>query len=61
LATNLDNDESRRELLSGGAQLDLSLSILSTLDMTFSVGGGIAVEDGQQPRYEWMVSLKVLR
>ena len=61
LAANLDDRESRREVLSGGAQVDVSLSVLSALEMMFSVGAAIAVENGQRPRYEAMVSLKVLR
>ena len=61
LATSLDDHELRRELLSGGVQADVSLSVLSALEMIFSVGAGVAVEDGQRPRYEAMISLKVLR
>ena len=61
LATNLDDRESRREVLSGGVQVDVSLSVLSALESMFSVGAAIAVENGQRPRYEAMVSLKVLR
>jgi hypothetical protein len=35
--------------------------MLSVLDMTLSVGGAVAFEDGHQPRREAMISLKVLR
>lgn len=61
LATNLDDRDSRRRLLNGGAQCDLSISALSALDMMLSFGVATAVERGHAPRYEAMVSLKVLR
>ena len=61
LATNLDDRDSRRRLLNGGAQFDLSISALSALDMMLSFGVATAVERGYAPRYEAMVSLKVLR
>jgi hypothetical protein len=61
LATNLDDRDSRRRLLNGGAQFDLSISALSALDMMLSFGVAAAVERGYAPRYEAMASLKVLR
>ena len=61
LATNLDDRASQRRVVSGGAQIDVSMSVLSALEMMFSVGAGVAFEDGQAPRREVMVSLKVLR
>jgi hypothetical protein len=61
LATNLDDHDVRRAALDAGAQVDLRFSVLSALDMTLSVGGAIALEDGYAPRREAMVSLKVLR
>ena len=61
LATNLDDRASRRRLLSGGAQFDVSISVLSALELTLSVGAGVAIEDGRRPRRELMMSLKVLR
>lgn len=61
LATNLDQDESRRVLFNTGAQADLKISALSALDLTLSFGAAIAVERGQAPRREAMISLKVLR
>ena len=60
LTTNLDAASSR-ELASAGFQVDLRLGLLSALDLTLSVGGGTTVEDGERPRHEVMVSLKVLR
>ncbi len=61
LATNLDDGSVRRALGNVGAQADVRISALSTLDMTLSFGGAIAFEDGYAPRRELMVSLKVLR
>ncbi len=61
LATNLDDRAAQRRVVSGGAQIDVSMSVLSALELMFSVGAGVAFEDGQAPRREVMVSLKVLR
>ncbi|MEO6565859.1 MAG: hypothetical protein ABIO63_07470, partial [Casimicrobiaceae bacterium] len=61
LATNLDDAAYRRVVYNGGAQLDLKISALSTLDLTLSFGAAIAVERGYAPRHEAMISLKVLR
>ena len=61
LMTNLDAASARRTITNAGAQLDFRLSVLSTLDLTLSVGGAVAFERGVGPRREAMVSLKVLR
>ena len=61
LATNLDHRPSQRRVVSAGAQIDLNMSVLSALELTLSVGTGIAFEDGRQPNRELMVSLKVFR
>ena len=61
LATNLDDRPARRALLNGGVQIDLSISALSVLDLMLSFGAGVAVERDYAPRYEAMISLKVLR
>jgi hypothetical protein len=61
LMTNLDETEIRRKVGNVGGQLDFRLNLLSTLDLTLSVGGAIAFEPGFGPRREAMVSLKVLR
>jgi hypothetical protein len=61
LATNLDHREARRRVVSAGAQIDVSMYALSALDLMFSVGAAVAIEDGQRPRRELMLSLKVLR
>jgi hypothetical protein len=60
LTTNLDVEAPRR-LISGGAQLDVRLSLLSALDLTLSGGAAVAAESGERPRHELMVSLKILR
>jgi hypothetical protein len=41
--------------------VDLSISALSALDLTLSLGVAIALENGHPPRHEAMISLKVLR
>ena len=61
LGTNLDSEEFRRFASNVGGQLDFRVTALSTLDMTLSVGGALAFEDGYDSRRELMVSLKVLR
>ena len=61
LATNLDDRPARRALFNGGAQADLGISALSALDLMLSFGAAVAVERDHAPRYEAMISLKVLR
>ncbi len=61
LAMDVDDADLRRRVLSAGAQLDLSMTALSALEMTFSIGAAVALEDGHRPRRELTVSLKVLR
>jgi hypothetical protein len=61
LVTNLDATDLRRKVGTVGGQLDFRLNLLSTLDLTLSVGGAVAVEPGFGPRREARVSLKVLR
>jgi hypothetical protein len=61
LATNVDDRRSRRVVYDGGAQVDWSISALSALDLTLSMGGAVAIERDHPPRYEAMISLKVLR
>ncbi len=61
LATNLDNSSVRRVAGDAGAQLDFRFSVLSALDVTLSVGGAVAFQNGHAPRREGMISLKVLR
>jgi hypothetical protein len=61
LVTNLDAARTRRAVSDIGGQFDFRLNILSTLDLTLSVGGAVAYEQGFSPRREAMVSLKILR
>jgi hypothetical protein len=61
LATNLDAAAVRRTVTNAGAQLDFRFTALSTLDLTLSVGGAVAYQDGTGARREAMISLKVLR
>jgi hypothetical protein len=61
LATNLSRPELRRVIGDTGGQIDMRIGALSALELTASVGGGIAFEAGHAPRRELMVSLKVLR
>jgi len=61
LATNLDDPSARRFIYNAGAQVDLSISTLSVLDLTLSMGAALAFERGHGPRREAMISLKVLR
>jgi hypothetical protein len=59
--TNLDAAGIRRTVTNAGGQLDFRLNVLSTLDLTVSVGGAIAFERRQGPRREAMVSVRILR
>ena len=61
LATNLDDPSARRFIYNAGAQVDFSISTLSVLDLTLSMGAALAFERGHGPRREAMISLKVLR
>jgi hypothetical protein len=61
IVTNLDSRPARRTLADVGAQVDVRLTLLSSLDLTLSAGYAIAVEDGRRSRGETMVSLKLLR
>ena len=61
LSTNLDAPEARRVVTNTGGQIDFRFGALSALDLTLSIGGAVAVERGQAPRREAMVSLKILR
>jgi hypothetical protein len=61
LITNLDAADIRRKVSDVGGQLDFRLNVLSTLDLTVSVGGAVAYEQGHGARREAMVSLKIFR
>jgi hypothetical protein len=61
LATNLDVPAARQTAADIGAQLDVRFSVLSALDLTFSVGGAVAFRNDAPTTGEAMVSLKILR
>jgi hypothetical protein len=61
IAANPESDALRRVVTDAGAQVDFRFGLLSTLDMTVSVGGAYAFEDGRAPRGEAMLSIKILR
>jgi hypothetical protein len=61
LGTNLDDASVRRFVENVGAQLDLRINAIDSLDLTLSFGYAMAFEDGQGPRREAMVSLKLGR
>jgi hypothetical protein len=61
LATNVDARAVRRSTYDAGVQADLRTIMLSELEMTFSVGAAVAVEQGRRPGRELMFSLKILR
>jgi hypothetical protein len=51
----------RRTVTDTGAQVDFRFGLLSTLDLTISVGGAVAFEDGRAPQREAMLSVKILK
>ena len=61
LMTNVDAAGIRRTVSNAGGQLDFRLNMLSSMDLTVSVGGAIAFEKNAAPRREAMVSLKLFR
>ena len=61
LVTDLDGRDIRRKAVDAGAQLDFRFNVLSTLDMTLSIGAAVAAMEGRgAPRREAMISLTVL-
>lgn len=61
LVTNLDRAAVRRTAATAGGQIDLRLTMLSSLDLTLSVGGGMRFQRGVPARREAMVSLALLK
>lgn len=59
LATDFDNADFRREVYDVGAQMDFRIIVLSTMNLTFSLGYAMAFEDGHKPVDEIMISLKI--
>jgi hypothetical protein len=60
LMTNLDRAAPKTDAGNIGGQADLRLSVLSTLDVTVSLGGAVAFQNGIAHR-ELMASVKILR
>ena len=59
--TDPDRGSRRQTTWDMGAQLDLSITTLSALDLMVSIGQAVAFREGAKARYETMISLKVLR
>lgn len=60
LVTDLSENHLRREVLGIGSQLDFSLVLFSNLESQFSVGYGVAFENGESSD-EVMISLNLLQ
>jgi hypothetical protein len=60
LATDLEDDGLRRELVNVGAQVDVRVVTLSHLDSTLSVGFASAWEKGRPAGSKWMFSFKIM-
>ena len=61
IKTDIEHEETSREVASAGVQLNLRIVFFSSLQTTFSAGYAQAFERGLGPRDEVMVSLKILR
>lgn len=60
LMTDLDEAGLKQTLGSVGAQLDLRLITLSSMESTFSTGFAVAGGDGLPQHTEWMFSFKIM-
>jgi hypothetical protein len=60
LATDLEDDGLRRELVNVGAQVDVRVVTLSHLDATLSLGFASAWEKGRPAGSKWMFSFKIM-
>ncbi|MBN1154296.1 PD40 domain-containing protein [candidate division KSB1 bacterium] len=60
IATNIDNDSYRRQMINLGTQLDIRLVTWSLLNSTFSFGYALAFERDHKASNEFMISLKIL-
>jgi hypothetical protein len=60
LTTDLGTEDLRREILGVGGQIDFSLVLFSNLESIFSLGYGVALEDGRSSN-EVMISLSLLQ
>jgi hypothetical protein len=61
IIANPESGGVRRAVTDTGAQVDFRFGLLSTLDMTVSLGGALAFEDGRPPQREAMLSIKILK
>jgi hypothetical protein len=60
LAAKPADGSERRTVYDAGAQVDLTFTVLSRLNMTLSFGYAAGFEDGHKLDDEWMLSLKIL-
>ena len=60
IVTNPSWEAGRRELINVGGQLDFRLVTFSLLNSTLSLGYAAALESGERPSEELMVSIKIL-
>ena len=61
LVTNMDDQGRRRTASTIGAQIDLRATVLSSLDLTLSIGAGLRLQRHLGPRREAMISLALLK
>ena len=61
LVSDPDRSSRRRTTYDAGAQLDISITTLSALDLMISVGQAVSFAPGARANHETMISLKVLR
>jgi hypothetical protein len=61
LATNLDDGALRKTAATLGAQIDLRATMLSSLDLTLSLGAGLRLQRHLPARREAMISLALLK
>ena len=60
IITNFDDISFRQKLANIGAQIDIRMTLMSYLKMTFSVGYAASFEKNYDRTEEFMLSLKVL-
>jgi hypothetical protein len=60
IVTDYTHEDTQRELVNLGGQLDFRVVWVSGLEMTLSTGYASAWESGRGPRGEFMISLKIL-
>lgn len=60
LSTDFDRDDLRTELYNAGGQMDVKLTLMSHLKITFSAGYAVSFEKGRRLAEESMFSFKIL-